>query len=364
MTKKKKFLIIGLYLVFLVVIFEALARVAFAIPPLSEWLGDSLSWRREWVSRHRTTGIELYYAFDRYDSTKGWIPKPNIQNMTVFGDKALNTNSRGFRANKDYSFGKHPGKLRILILGDSYTFGDEASDNETYPYYLQQMIPNAEILNLGVSGYGHDQMLILLKEEGVKYEPDIIILGFVSWDTERNLLNFRGYAKPKFVVGDDKKLRLTNVPVPTPQQTLEWDWVRPRIVDIISLIGTRFDQFSGVWDREANTITTAILNEIINVANNTHALPIIVYLPTTREIAHPSSAEEYLFALCQANGRVRCFSARQQFLEEMAKGTAFDQRKWHWEPEGHRAAAEAIKRYLVQGGYVSSGETASLPPHS
>jgi len=50
------------------------------------------------------------------------------------------------------------------------------SDNETYSYYLQKMLPNAEIINMGVHGYGHDQMLIYLEEEGVKYKPDIFII--------------------------------------------------------------------------------------------------------------------------------------------------------------------------------------------
>jgi hypothetical protein len=42
-----------------------------------------------------------------------------------------------------------------LILGDSFTFGDEVSDNETYSYYLQQMLPHTEVINMGVHGYGH-----------------------------------------------------------------------------------------------------------------------------------------------------------------------------------------------------------------
>ena len=42
--------------------------------------------------------------------------------------------------------------MRILFLGDSYTFGDNVSDNETYPFYLQQMLPNTEVINMGGMG--------------------------------------------------------------------------------------------------------------------------------------------------------------------------------------------------------------------
>jgi hypothetical protein len=50
-------------------------------------------------------------------------------------------------------------------------------------------------INMGVHGYGHDQMLILFGEEGVKYEPDIVILGFLPLDMARNVLKFRDFAK-------------------------------------------------------------------------------------------------------------------------------------------------------------------------
>ncbi len=55
-----------------------------------------------------------------------------------------------------------------MVLADSFTFGDEVSDDETYSSYLQQALPGAENINLGVHGYGHDQMLILLMEDGIK----------------------------------------------------------------------------------------------------------------------------------------------------------------------------------------------------
>jgi hypothetical protein len=35
-----------------------------------------------------------------------------------------------------------------LILGDSFTFGDEVSDDETYSAHLQAMLPHTEIINM------------------------------------------------------------------------------------------------------------------------------------------------------------------------------------------------------------------------
>ena len=119
-----------------------------------------------------------------------------------------------------------------MVLGDSYTFGDQVSDNETYPYYLLQMLPNTEVINFGIHGYGNDQMLLYLKEEGVKYSPDVVILGFVGDDMNRNLLEFRDYSKPKFEFVHNK-LQIKNYPVPPPDFTLKNEIYRSKFIDLL-----------------------------------------------------------------------------------------------------------------------------------
>ncbi len=356
MRKKKKFLLILIYFVFLVTLFEGFARLAFfLIPQVSKGLEriEDYGWRRWWVDRHRKTGKAIFYKFDIFDPSKGWISKPNIRDMKVFHNKVLNTNSKGFRGKKEYSYNKDPDKVRILILGDSFTFGDEVSDNETYSNYLQEILPHVEVINVGVHGYGHDQMLILLREEGIRYEPDIIILGFLYADMKRNLLKFRDYAKPKFFL-DDGELKLTGTPVPHPEDILKWDWARPRTIDMFSLIYHRFRELLGLRKKEKEDITTAILNETIKLADSIHAALIFVYLIPAEEISNSTilmEGEKYFFSMCQTNDKVRCFSTRPYFAEEVGKGTTFKLRG-HWGPAGHLTVAKAIKRYLVDEGLV------------
>jgi hypothetical protein len=220
---------------------------------------------------------------------------------TVFGNKILNTNSRGLRGKKDFPYIKDKTRLRILILGDSFTFGNEVSDAETYSYFLQQMLPHTEVINMGVHGYGHDQMLILFREEGVKYEPDIVILGFLPLDMPRNVLKFRDFAKPRFLGGE---LKLTGVPVPRPEEILEWDWTRPRLVDVFSLMDHKLRTLLGIRDKEIEEITTAILTEMIKSIESVPAIPILAYLPRAREIAMEiamTRGEAYMFSMCQLN---------------------------------------------------------------
>ncbi|HTZ11999.1 MAG TPA: hypothetical protein VMD04_06485, partial [Candidatus Margulisiibacteriota bacterium] len=109
------------------------------------------------------------YHYFGYNKLKGWALKPNLKDTAVPGGGILYTNSKGIRGKAEYGYTKPTDKTRILALGGSSTFGEGVGDTQTYPYYLQEMLPQAEVLNFGVKGYGHDQMLLYLKEEGIRY---------------------------------------------------------------------------------------------------------------------------------------------------------------------------------------------------
>ena len=360
MSRKNKFILVFAYLGFLVVLFEGSVRLAFSIPQFARRLQGNhyYTYRRNWVQQHQESGVEAYYTFDRYDPSKGWMPKANLKDVKAFNQKILNTNSKGLRGKKDFPYTKNKEKLRILILGDSFTFGDEVSDDETYSHYLQEMLPHTEVINMGVHGYGHDQMLILLKEEGIKYHPDIVILGFLPLDMPRNLLEFRDFAKPRFVL-ERGELKLTGTPVPRPENILQWDWAIPRTFDIVSLMHHKVTRVSGLQKKEMEHITTAILTDMITVTESIHAIPILAYLPRGREIAKKTAVtqdEAYMFSLCQLNQKAKCFSTRPYFAEKIAKGETFKS-KGHWEPAGHLTVAQAIKHYLVEEGLVAVEES-------
>jgi hypothetical protein len=100
-------------------------------------------------------------------------------------------NSNGFRNNHDYDYKKTVDTLRILSIGDSHTLGYEVSQEETFSSQMEMMlakdsIPNI-VLNAGVSGFGTAEELVYLENEGIKYKPDFVILGFCRNDFDDNL---------------------------------------------------------------------------------------------------------------------------------------------------------------------------------
>lgn len=85
-------------------------------------------------------------------------------------------NSLGFR---DKEFPREKGgRTRVLFLGDSFTMGHNVAPEESLPKALERRLGvGYEVFNLGIYGYGPDQSLMRLIEEGFDLDPDAVILG-------------------------------------------------------------------------------------------------------------------------------------------------------------------------------------------
>jgi hypothetical protein len=109
-----------------------------------------------------------------------------------FAGVPVQINRLGFRDARDYRLEKSPGTFRIVVLGDSVTFGHGAMFETTYPYLLEQHLrswrPDVgwEVWNLGVPGYNTRQELEYLREIGPTFRPDLVIVGFFPNDFTGN----------------------------------------------------------------------------------------------------------------------------------------------------------------------------------
>jgi hypothetical protein len=93
-------------------------------------------------------------------------------------------NGHGLR-DREYSYQRVPGKIRILALGDSFTFGEGVPYGERFVDIPEDYFANLEIITLAVPGYGIEHELICLYQEGLKYSPDFVILFVNQVDTRR-----------------------------------------------------------------------------------------------------------------------------------------------------------------------------------
>lgn len=113
-------------------------------------------------------------------------------------------NGQGFRHSEDFnSLPQKPlGRRHVVVLGDSFTFGVHLQDADTAPALLgQQLGPNWQVFNLGVPGYGIDQMVLSYEKYRAALQPDVVVLMFIDDDVDRVFEAFRGpegLPKPSF----------------------------------------------------------------------------------------------------------------------------------------------------------------------
>jgi len=100
------------------------------------------------------------------------------------------TNFQGFRGTKEYRINPKEGVYRIVVQGDSVTLGYGVKDNETFSQVLEDMLIkkgiNAEVINMGVSGFGTAEELIQFNNVAKKYKPNLVILGYFQNDDKNN----------------------------------------------------------------------------------------------------------------------------------------------------------------------------------
>jgi len=159
----------------------------------------------------RTTVVEL-------SPHLGWTHKP----WGKAGSSRIN--GQRMRADHDYSLLPPPDTLRIATFGDSFVFGTGVEIEQTWQFLVEQSVPDVEVLNFGVSGYGTDQALLRYVDEGVRFSPNVVTLGYIVHNSRRNKNTFRPLlrtatglpmGKPRFVVEGDRLVLIEN-PLPKP----------------------------------------------------------------------------------------------------------------------------------------------------
>ncbi|MFH1202727.1 MAG: SGNH/GDSL hydrolase family protein [Candidatus Omnitrophota bacterium] len=91
-------------------------------------------------------------------------------------------NSLGLRG-EEIDIEKPKGVYRILVLGDSYAFGERVNDDEAFAFKLEKILNDSlkdrmsiEVVNGGHAAYSTREEYEYLLERGVYLNPDMIIL--------------------------------------------------------------------------------------------------------------------------------------------------------------------------------------------
>jgi hypothetical protein len=135
----------------------------------------------------------------------GWVKTREFQSRVTI-------NALGLRG-PERSYAKPAGVRRIMVLGDSFTEAVQVAEQDSAVHRLEAAL-NArgpdryEVLNAGVGGWGTGQGLVYLRDEGYRFEPDVVVvLLYVGNDIFDNSYLLQGRPKnphePYFTFGDD-----------------------------------------------------------------------------------------------------------------------------------------------------------------
>ena len=84
---------------------------------------------------------------------------------------------------------KAPGSTRVLVIGDSYTWGYAVAEEEAFPQVAERLLrergrKEIEVINGGVPDYNSRQERQLLEQLLPIYQPDAVFLAYVVNDAE------------------------------------------------------------------------------------------------------------------------------------------------------------------------------------
>jgi lysophospholipase L1-like esterase len=129
-----------------------------------------------------------------------YVPKANSRGI----------NSLGFR-DREYSLSKPDGVFRILVLGDSVTFGfctdtQSLALDDIFPKVLERRFdarasnqaPRVEVINLAVSGYDTVQEAEFLRTKGLELQPDLVVVAYClndAWTASAELIDFHNQSE-------------------------------------------------------------------------------------------------------------------------------------------------------------------------
>ena len=161
---------------------------ALLILELGLWLVPDAIWKGL-VSKNSTR-----YLLFQTDKNIGWVHIPNAEtNWQGYNEYNVDIriNSLGLR---DYerTYAKPPGTFRILVLGDSFTEGMQVDLAQTFPTRLQACLVGrasrpVEVINAGGSAYGPGEELLFFTHEGVKYQPDLVLVALFAGNDIKDL---------------------------------------------------------------------------------------------------------------------------------------------------------------------------------
>lgn len=269
-----------------------------AILEIQEMIKPTAFWEQYFLLQYMR-GEMVYAGIHEPHATRGWSMKPS--KSSVRQSILYRSNSQGFRANHDYR--NQEDKFNVVIVGDSFTFGDEINLEDTWPYLLASEHPDWNVMNIAGTGYGLDQMLITLQEEVPLLKPDFIITAFIDNDLPRAMVSFRDFKKPRFKISKGQLVmdqpatgEIDDVIDDISMHSTVW-YSKIQSLNLLHNLSTGLSAIRTSCESDCFLLNARIIQEMQALSTQSGAGFAVLYLPWSQEIfdpAYKSYGEEFI----------------------------------------------------------------------
>lgn len=284
----------------------------------------------------------------------GYEPVPGLRyegEELSFVDYQGASNRLGYR-DRDHETAKPDGVWRIVVLGDSIGAGLRVERFEdTFPAILERLLRergvNAEVINLSVSGYNTQQEVETLAEKGLQYRPDLVLVAYSLTDRERvdgdilkTLLEAERSAGRRSAAQVHPWLlksalyRFCRYRIAPPRPSAVSDAEVERATDLVS--GDTVAEYFGVLDRLGRSEGFRVM--------------VAVFPRLVRNFSHYWYRDQhrYVRGLSATHGFVHLDLLSSLARCRRASPEPIGADNYHPSPYGHRCAAEAMARVILE----------------
>ncbi|CAM2061778.1 hypothetical protein DSUL_90068 [Desulfovibrionales bacterium] len=362
-----------MYLRYKVAFFFAVLFICFGLIELLSYIYYKIN-----TEQLHAAGIKAFLATDttltpailNHDELLGW----KIQNKTLFGERPPAQS--------------WPTSL-LAAFGDSFTFGDEVDDTETWEEHLAGLV-SRNVFNFGNNAYGPDQAYLRFLSDWPKVHTPIATLGLISENIARVVNVYRRFyltraftsTKPRFELINGTLVFLPN-PIPNPKDLFQLKdptfldrlgqhdhWYKDRhqpepsfpysllLVDQRFWIET-FNQYVNwkLWDDLATReLLLAILGRFCDEARRMGTTPLLFVFPTKYDLQYaymykkPPPFADHVRQVATKQGALYFDGITALVAQATASGERRTlkalHRQFHLSPKGNLCLAEALFEFL------------------
>lgn len=333
---------------------------------------------------------KLFFSVSQWDPDVGFSNTPNLEGYSRTSEfvMRISINSRGLR-DREIDYVKPRQVFRIGLFGDSFTFGEGVQNNESYPKILEELLNRTrtpqsqvrtiEVLNFGIGKTGTSHQLAFYQKEGMKYQLDLVIVGFFAGNDFSDNWSGVFYLKGDSLVHEagtySRMRKMQRVAYAIPGY--KWAASHSHLVNLFRKVATILDDRARMTaaaslnelraDARADTsfqkvhLTVRLIEEFNRQARLRGSSFLLLNLPkrgqrpassyTAKDSIPPHvlQCEQLLAALRQRH--IRTFDLVPVF-SKLPESTHFFVRDGHMTKLGYQAVARSLQQYLLENALV------------